>query len=183
MRHVRAGERERLRALRLRALATDPEGFTATYERDAGQPADWWLRWAEQSDHGDVQRTFVLADADDRWHGLALVRRDADRADAAVINAMWVAPEARGSGGAQALCDACAAWAGARGLAAITLTVLADNPRARRAYEAAGFAVAGTTTWSQHDRTLAEFIAGRPAGPRAEPDRPELLMIRSLGRP
>jgi RimJ/RimL family protein N-acetyltransferase len=62
----------------------------------------------------------------------------------------------------------------------VTLTVLADNPRARRAYEAAGFTVRGTTTWSRHDRTLDEFIGGRPAGERAEDDRPELLMARRL---
>jgi len=180
VRHVRAGEHQRLRALRLQALATDPAGFTATYDRDAGHPAAWWRRWADMSGAGDDQRTFVLTGPEDEWLGLALVRRDADRPDAAVINAMWVAPEARGAGGSRALCDACAAWAAERGLAEVTLTVLADNPRARRAYEAAGFAVQGTTTWSRHDRTLAEFIGGRPAGARTEDDRPELLMTRPL---
>lgn len=180
VRHVRAGEHERLRAIRLQALATDPAGFTATYDRDAGQAAAWWRRWAEGSGAGDDQRTFVLTDAQDRWLGLALVRRDGNRPDAAVINAMWVAPEARGSGGSRALCDACAGWAAERGLDAITLTVLADNPRARRAYEAAGFVVQGTTTWSRDDRTLVEFIGGRPAGERTEDDRPELLMSRPL---
>ena len=128
MRHVRAGEHERLRALRLQALATDPAGFTATYDRDAGHPPAWWRRWADMSGAGDDQRTFVLTGPEDEWLGLALVRRDADRPDAAVINAMWVAPEARGAGGSRALCDACAAWAAERGLAELTLTVLADIP-------------------------------------------------------
>ena len=180
VRHVRAGEHDRLRAIRLQALATDPAGFTATYDRDAGQSDAWWRRWAEMSGAGGDQRTFVLSDGQDRWLGLALVRRDADRPEAAVINAMWVAPEARGSGGARALCDACASWAAERGLDEVTLTVLADNPRARRAYEAAGFAVRGTTTWSRHDRTLDEYIGGRPAGDRSAEDRPELLMARPL---
>jgi RimJ/RimL family protein N-acetyltransferase len=179
VRHVRADEHDRLRALRLQALSSDPAAFTATYARDVGQPPEWWHRWAAQSDAGDQQRTFVLVDAEDRWLGLALARRDADRPAAAVINAMWVAPEARG-GGARALCDACAAWAAERGLDEITLTVLADNANARRAYEAAGFAVQGRTTWSRHDRTLDEFINDRPAGDRREPDRPELLMVRPL---
>jgi len=80
------------------------------------------------------------------WLGLALARRDEACADAAILNAMWVAPEARGSRAVVLLCDACAAWAAARGLGALTLDVLAGNARARRAYESAGFTVTGDDT-------------------------------------
>jgi RimJ/RimL family protein N-acetyltransferase len=160
IRFARADEHDRLRALRLTSLAADPGAFRATYARDVAQPPGWWRRWAARSQEGTSQRTFVVADAQDRWLGLALVRRDDDRPGAAVLNAMWVAPDARRRGAAGALCDACAAWAAERGLGELTLTVLAENAAARRVYEAAGFAVRGTTTAS----------------------RPELLMARPLPR-
>ena len=55
---------------------------------------------------------------------------------------MWVAPEARGSGLARALIDGVVAWAAAQGRTTF-LMVRADNERARRAYERAGFVDTG----------------------------------------
>jgi RimJ/RimL family protein N-acetyltransferase len=180
IRHVRSYEHDRLRELRLASLAADPTSFGATYARDAAQPPDFWRQWARQSEQGTRQRTFVLVDAHDRWLGLALVRFDDERPGAALLNAMWVSPAARGRGGAGALCDACAAWAADRGLREVTLNVLADNATARRAYVACGFVVRGTTTWSEHGRGLHEFIAERPAGPRPESGLRELVMVRPV---
>ena len=39
VRHVRAGEQDLLRRLRLASLATDPDAFGSTYARDAGRLA------------------------------------------------------------------------------------------------------------------------------------------------
>ena len=76
---------------------------------------------------------------------------------------MWVAPEARGSGGAQRLCDACAAWAAAKGSRELHLSVVLSNAAARRAYERAGFRVQRRELWNSDDgRTLDEFIMARP---------------------
>jgi RimJ/RimL family protein N-acetyltransferase len=36
-----------------------------------------------------------------------------------------------------------------------------DNHAARRAYEAAGFAICGEATWSSDGRTLDEFVMSR----------------------
>jgi hypothetical protein len=36
-----------------------------------------------------------------------------------------------------------------------------DNDAARRAYESAGFAVCGETTWVRDGRTLDEFVMAR----------------------
>ena len=74
---------------------------------------------------------------------------------------MWVAPEARGRGAAGLLCEACAAWAALRGCRELTLTVVVENDAARRAYEAAGFAACGETTWMRDGRTLHEFVMVR----------------------
>lgn len=126
-----------------------------------------------------MQRTFVLADDDDRWLGLALVRPDGERPGDAVLNAMWVAPEARGQRAAARLCDACAAWAAERGLAELTLTVVVGNDAGRRAYEAAGFAVCGRTTWSEHGGAVDALVSGgeRVAGGRT---LDEYVMVRRL---
>jgi RimJ/RimL family protein N-acetyltransferase len=181
VRHVRGHEAARLRGLRLRALATDPGSFAATLARDEAKPEAWWHAWAAQSEAGAVQRTYVITGDADRWLGLALVRRDEARPGGAVLHAMWVAPEARGAGATRALCDACAAWAAGQGLGEMTLTVLADNEQAQRAYAAAGFAVTGTTTWSEHGGAVDRLVSGdAAAGPGDGHDHPELVMTRPL---
>jgi RimJ/RimL family protein N-acetyltransferase len=162
VRHVRAGEQARLRELRLASLASDPEAFGSTYARDAAHSPDWWKQWAAQSADGTTQRTFVLVDREDHWLGLALVRLDDDKPDSAILLAMWVSPEARGRRAATSLCDACAAWAIERGAQELTLTVVVGNDAAQRAYEAAGFAVRGKTTWSREERTLDVLVMSRP---------------------
>jgi len=151
VRHVRAGEGDRLKALRLHSLQADPHGFSSTYERESALPEDWWTSRAELSDAGSEQRTFVVVDEDDRWLGMALAR---DAGGQAVLNAMWVAPEARGRGAAKALCDACATWAKQRGFAALDVGVFPDNEPARRMYESAGFVT--------HAREGDELILRRP---------------------
>ena len=162
IRHVRAGESARLRDVRLAALAADPDAFAATHAHEAGLGEAWWQWWADQSEDGTEQRTFVLVDAADRWLGLALVRREEPGSATATLNAMWVAPEARGRRGALALCAACADWGRAQGMRELTLEVVIGNDSARRAYEAAGFAVRGETTWTGHGRTLHELLMVRP---------------------
>ena len=142
VRHVRSAEHDLLRTIRLASLEADPDAFSATYEGDASRPDDWWVWWAGQSELGTSQRTFVLEADDGTWLGLALVRLDVERPGSGVVNAMWVAPPARGRGAATLLCDACAAWAGDHGCHELTLDVMAGNLAARRAYARAGF-VAG----------------------------------------
>jgi ribosomal protein S18 acetylase RimI-like enzyme len=133
---VLAGEGERLKALRLRALREDPQGFSSTYERETALADDWWTSRAALSEAGEEQRMFVVVDEDDAWLGMALARDDAGTA---VLNAMWVAPEGRGRGAARALCDACAGWAKAHGFDVLEVGVFPDNDPARGMYEGAGF--------------------------------------------
>jgi GNAT superfamily N-acetyltransferase len=156
--HVRAGDAERLKALRLRALREDPGAFGSTYEREVGLPDDWWATGAAKSADGREQRMFVAVDDDGGWLGMALARDDAGTA---VLNAMWVAPEGRGRGVATALCDACAGWARERGFDALFTAVVAGNAAAERLYARAGFAFERDDTWTAHGRTLAERILRR----------------------
>jgi ribosomal protein S18 acetylase RimI-like enzyme len=137
IRHVLAHEAGELKAIRLRSLQADPEGFSSTFEREIEFADEVWATRAAASEAGEEGRTFVAVDPDDRWLGMAVARRDEH--GAAVLNAMWVAPEARGRGAAKALCDACAAWAGERGFDSIDVEVFADNVAARGLYAVAGF--------------------------------------------
>ena len=75
-----------------------------------------------------------------RWLGMALVRPDDESPDDAVINAMWVAPEARRMGAGRALLDACVEWAREQRFRSVYLHVRVANAAARAAYAAAGFA-------------------------------------------
>jgi len=162
LRHVVAGEQARLRELRLRSLASNPEAFGSTHARDSARAPEWWERWATQSEDGTTQRTFVLVDEDDRWLGLALARIDDERPRSATLNAMWVSPEARGRRAGVLLCEACATWASDRGLDELTLTVVVGNEPALRSYEAAGFAILGQRRWSHDGRALDELVMSRP---------------------
>jgi ribosomal protein S18 acetylase RimI-like enzyme len=162
IRHVLAGESGPLRDIRLRSLAADPDAFGATHAHESGLPLRWFEEWAARSGDGSEQRTFVLVDDADAWLGLALARSDEPDSRGAVINAMWVAPGARGMGGARLLCDACVAWATEHGFPEIALDVFVGNDRARRIYEAAGFAIRSEEMRTQHGRTLHDYVMVRP---------------------
>ena len=129
------------------SLVADPEAFGSSFTHETARPRQWWQDWARESEEGTVRRTFVLtstnagvdASADDPWVGIALVRRHHTLSRTAVLNAMWIAPEARGLGGSILLCQAAEQWARALGLEEMILKVVAANRAAQRAYRAAGF--------------------------------------------
>lgn len=151
VRHVTSDESGRLRELRLRALATDPEAFSSTHAEALSHPLEEWRQRAALSESGASQRTFVVVGEDDRWLGMALVRLREEDPAVAALNAMWVAPEARGARAAKRLGDSCAEWATQRGCAELTLGIFTGNVRARRAYEAAGFVFTQDITWTRPD--------------------------------
>jgi RimJ/RimL family protein N-acetyltransferase len=164
VRHVLAAEQARLREIRLASLVANPDAFGSTYARDLAHPQEWWDRWAARSQEGRSERTFVLVDDDDRWLGLAFARfRDSDIGDSdrAWLGAMWVAPQARRRGGASLLCEACIAWARARGVSELILTVVADNEAAKRVYTKAGFIVRERAQTRYYGRTLDELVMSR----------------------
>ena len=158
LRPVRAHEGPRLRELRLACLAADPAAFTSNYADEAARPDEWWTRWAALSAAGIEQRTFVVVDEDDGWHGLALVRAEDERPGEAVINSMWVAPDARGRGAGRDLVAACVDWAAERGFTAVNLAVIEGNDAATRLYGAAGFTAL--------DRAGAILNLSRPLDPQ-----------------
>lgn len=99
--------------------------------------------------------------------------RDEDLAALGEVVALYVAPERWGSGAGRALLGYAERRLSSAGFEAATLWVLRDNARARRFYEARGWAPdGGTKTVDIGGRPLVEVryrkaLAGGPAGARA----------------
>jgi ribosomal protein S18 acetylase RimI-like enzyme len=133
---LRAGDGERLRAIRLRALRDAPDAFATTYEEAAAVGPENWNRQPEQL------ATFV---ATERGTDLGLVRGALPNhpEGAAYLVCMWVAPEARRQGIGSALVDAIVQWARAQGVTRLLLDVSEVNEPAIAFYTRKGFVPTG----------------------------------------
>ncbi len=159
VRPVRAHEWREVKALRLTALRDDaaPIAFLETYDDAASRPDEFWRDRTRGSslDAGDdaAVRQFAAATDDGTWVGTAtvLVERagDVDFAGAVVpesgghVVGVFLHPAHRGRGLLGDLLGAATDWARERGLPRARLHVHADNGRAQRAYEKAGFVATG----------------------------------------
>ncbi|WP_329174410.1 GNAT family N-acetyltransferase [Streptomyces decoyicus] len=147
VRAVRAGEWERLKELRLAALA-DPVArvaFHETYEGAVGQPDAFRQRRAA----GGSALTFVGEAADGSWGGMAVVvvEGDADIPQTQVVG-VYVRPEQRGTGLAREVCEAAIGWSWDLAepvVERVRLWVHEENVRAEAFYRALGFVATGLT--------------------------------------
>ncbi|MGW5555885.1 GNAT family N-acetyltransferase [Micromonospora sp. NPDC003944] len=159
IRPIRAREWREIRALRLKALKDEdaPLAFVESYEEGAAQPDEFWQARAEgSSDDAGPQagaRQFVAIAGDGTWVGtsVALVEtageqdfegKTIERPGGHVVG-VFLQPEHRGKGVIGSLLDATLDWMRQRSLTRVRLYVQADNIRARRAYEKAGFTATG----------------------------------------
>lgn len=129
---------ERVRDIRLRALADAPDAFLATLDEErAFQPE----RWVERLEAADAV-TFL---ASDEVADVGIVVGAPYRgAAAAGLFAMWVAPTARRSGVGGRLVAAVVEWARHAGHRRLVLDVADENAAAIRLYESKGFVATGT---------------------------------------
>lgn len=127
-------EWQRLRAVRLAALAESPRMFGSNFAREeAFDEAEWRQRAARPA-------TF-LATLDGSDVGIAGVYEfDAGWC----VMGMWVAPTARGAGVVEALVTVCEDEARRHGATDLTLGVMEDNPRGIGAYSRLGFTMTET---------------------------------------
>jgi GNAT superfamily N-acetyltransferase len=114
VRRLGAGEADLLRTVRLRALGDAPMAFGSTLAREEGYEPEKWERWAAESASGERQAIFIA----EPEAGMASGVIDDEDPALAHLYAMWVAPDARGTGAGKALVDAVVAWATDRGRAA-----------------------------------------------------------------
>ena len=125
-------------------MSDSPEAFGSTYERELARTTLDWQRWLAPG------VTFLL---EETGRAVGIVAGQLDPIDPHVVHlmAMWVHPEARGSGGADALVAELISWAVAKSATLVCLDVIKSNIRATRFYERHRFRPTGSETAREKD--------------------------------
>ena len=133
IREAGAGDWQAMRDVRLAALRDAPQAFASSYEREAAfTEADWQRRIARGGS--------FLAYAPELGTAPAGIAGGFEAGPGTIeLVSMWVRPRARGHGIGQALVEAVAGWARARGASRLHLWVTENNRHARLLYERCGF--------------------------------------------
>lgn len=159
VRRIRADDWPLLRDVRLRALADSPTAFATTHAEAAVRPDEFWQDRAMLGGEASTESMFV-AEVGERFAGLAGCYTDGDGVPHVI--SVWVEPEQRGSGLADALFDAVEGWARDAGLSLVTLWVNVANPRAIRFYERRGYRPTGRSQPFPNDSTMTEIEMAKP---------------------
>ena len=121
--------------MRLAALADAPYAFGSTYEREAEQSDEAWIRRL-------ASRMRFVAEVDGVVAG-TVSGGDGDSTGAAAMTAMWVDPRFRRQGVGDLLVKTAVDWARAAGFEEMFLWVTDGNANAERLYRRNGFARTG----------------------------------------
>lgn len=138
VRRIEEGDLERLIQLRLAALADAPGAFLARLEDERAMDEAAWRRRLESNVEG-VRTVGFFVVVDGRERGLVVGVRPEGEPEVVDLNAMWVAPDARGRGAGRALVEAVCEWGRAVGCTRATLCVIDGNREAAALYRACGF--------------------------------------------
>lgn len=137
VRQLKGEDAAAFQAVRLRSLKEHPEAFGSSFEEEKDVPAERSAQFLEAKDN-----VLLGAFDGDQLLGIVNLNRQA-RAKThhrANIGAMYVAPEARGTGVGKALMEAVLEQARAMdGVEDVVLAVTVGNEDARRLYERSGF--------------------------------------------
>lgn len=134
--YLGAGNGERLRSIRLRALQDAPNAFVTTYELAVSWPPEVWEQQLEE-----LATLVVTVQGVDV--GLVRTTPHEDIKDAAYLISMWVAPEVRRQGIGSALVSAVCEWARTQGFSRLFLDVSEMELPAVALYARNGFAPSG----------------------------------------
>jgi ribosomal protein S18 acetylase RimI-like enzyme len=129
---------DRVRAVRLRALADAPLAYESRWEEEKDRPESFWRGRLERQDAA----TF-LAQADNEAVGLARAFVVPENPAHTELVSMWVAPEARGRCIGRQLVGAVVGWGRQHGATSVGLWVTETNAPARKLYESCGFMYSG----------------------------------------
>lgn len=134
IRRARPNEWRELRALRLQALAEDPDAFARTLSEEQELPRE---RWEEA-----IRGVIFIAVEEAEWMGMAAVH-PTHMGGPAEIWGMWVRPDRRHEGIGSSLLEAAVEWARSEGFPAVRLGVTRTNALAYALYRKAGFVPTG----------------------------------------
>ena len=169
IRAVRAQDWPLVKEIRLASLRDPaaPIAFLETYEQAAAQPDDFWQDRAAGAAEGKAVRQFVGQDLDGRWLGTVTVLvelpgvqdffGDTPEVAQTHVVAVFVRPEARGTGLAEELFRAALEWSWSLPeprIERVRLYVHEDNTRAQAMYEKVGFKRTGTVASSPAGREI-----------------------------
>lgn len=164
---VAPDEWRRWRALRLRALDTDPRAFATSAHAWLGD-GDTETRWRERLTGPGA--CFVAVDETGEDIALAAL----DLVGDPELVSMWVAPSARRKGAGQALVRA-VILAMPDPAATLSLRVMADNRAAVEFYASAGFVLSGKESDAEGTLTMGRDGSRAPSAwsrPATRPHRP-----------
>jgi GNAT superfamily N-acetyltransferase len=129
---------ERVRDVRIRALAEAPSAYGSRLEEEQDRPEAFWRSRLESQ----AAATFLAIQGHET---VGLVRTFVEPEDvtAAKLVSMWVAPHARGQGIGRLLVAAVVQWARDHDATSVELWVTETNAAARQLYESCGFVLSG----------------------------------------
>jgi ribosomal protein S18 acetylase RimI-like enzyme len=140
IRRVTREEWERVRELRLRALAEAPDAFGSILDVERRHGEAEWIGWIEGWE-GSRNALFVAEDAEP-WAGMAVGSRAGDEPDAHLYG-MWVEPTSRSNGIGTRLVEEVLGWARSWDARSVILGVTETNAGAAAFYEHLGFVDTG----------------------------------------
>jgi ribosomal protein S18 acetylase RimI-like enzyme len=155
VRRLTAGDGERLRELRLRALQEAPYAFLSSFERERDRTAQDWVELARSS-------VVFVAEENDQWLGMVGAYVPDEAPEAVGIWGAWVDPSARGRGLGRLLMHAAIEWARDRGAARVDLSVTDQADAAYALYRRLGFVPTGEREPLASDPTRVEIFMTRP---------------------
>lgn len=155
VRRVGPGDAERLRAIRLRALRTDPTAFESVLEEEERQSLPEWDAWAAASSDGP-DRSMYFAQADDEVIGLVGAYRSEAAASEMMLISMWVDPQWRRRGVGRSLIATVVHWATGSDTDRLVLWVVDGHEPAMAAYGSAGFVATGESKFVRGDTARRE---------------------------
>jgi RimJ/RimL family protein N-acetyltransferase len=126
------------RALRLEALRSHPEAFSADYVVSEARPIAYWKDRLRSV--GDENTLFFAVHGESLIGMCAIFRGDSPKTrHSATLVSVYLLPEWRGMGIAAEMISGCLAWARDRGITIVKLGVSAGNAAAIRCYTQCGF--------------------------------------------
>ena len=125
------------RKIRLESLRESPEAFCSTYDEAVLRSQESWEVQASQSAAGSDRATFFAMHGDPV--GLAAIYRDEKIPVIGDLIQVWVAPEHRGTGTAEAFINFAISWAAQQDFQTIRAEVTPSNSQVIGFYERLGF--------------------------------------------